>query len=121
MVSRAAESKVSATGLNVMVFGDMFLVQPDKPEAVTQAGIIIPDAAQERHSTGVVRLKGPDVSEQIHVGDRVVWLWDAEKNLQLGKGMEFHVMTERDLACAILPCGDDRGTMLTQGDEDNGS
>jgi chaperonin GroES len=52
--------------------GSRIVVYPDAVKDVTEGGLIIPDAAQEKPLEGVVIFSGPDV-KQVRVNDRVLY------------------------------------------------
>ena len=49
------------------------LVQPVKPGEQTKGGIIIPDTAKEKPREGKVIAVAEDATEEVAVGDRVVY------------------------------------------------
>ena len=49
------------------------LIEPSAAEEKTASGIIIPDSAKEKPSEGIVVSLAVDASDQIAVGDRVIY------------------------------------------------
>lgn len=49
------------------------LIEPSAAEEKTASGIIIPDSAKEKPSEGTVVSLAVDASEQIAIGDRVIY------------------------------------------------
>lgn len=49
------------------------LIEPAAAEEKTASGIIIPDSAKEKPSEGIVASLAADATDQIAVGDRVIY------------------------------------------------
>lgn len=49
------------------------LIEPSAAEEKSAGGIIIPDSAQEKPSKGVVSALAPDATDQVAVGDHVLY------------------------------------------------
>lgn len=49
------------------------LIEPSAAEERTAGGLIIPDSAKEKPSEGIVISLAADASDQIAVGDRVIY------------------------------------------------
>jgi co-chaperonin GroES (HSP10) len=105
------ELSAASGSVCVQMFGENFLVQPDTAEAMSEGGIFIPVEAREKQFSGTVVAKGPDVPDQIQLGDHVTYLWEHERKLNIG-GRELLVMEVSDLACSIHKPDSGRGTML---------
>ncbi len=55
------------------VNGNVLIAFEDSSEETTTGGIIIPDTVKEKPSEGVIAGIAADASEQIAVGDRVIY------------------------------------------------
>lgn len=77
---------------------DRLLVKPDKFEQPS-SGLIIPEAAQERQSEGVVKEVGPDVVG-IAVGDKVVFSTYGGVELEL-EGDKVLVLRKSDVLLVL--------------------
>lgn len=60
------------TALGLEPLGSLVLIRPDAPEAVSAAGVILPDAAQEKPCVGEVLATGTGCTV-LRVGDRVLF------------------------------------------------
>jgi len=49
------------------------LIEPVDAETVSAGGIIIPDAAKEKPSQGIVIALAADASDEVSVGDKVIY------------------------------------------------
>lgn len=49
------------------------MIEPSEAEEQSAGGIIIPDSAKEKPSEGVIAAVASDASDQIAVGDRVIY------------------------------------------------
>jgi chaperonin GroES len=77
-------------------FGTRVIIKADDEIEQTAAGIIIPETARERPQFGTVLQVGPKVTEDVKVGDRVVYGKNAGVPLLIGN-VQFFVMQEREL------------------------
>ena len=91
--------------------GDRIVVLCDPRERVTEAGIHLPETAEEKYTTGVVQAVGSGhltdggrVPLDVEVGDRVVFSEHAG-NKCLGKdenGQQLLIMGEEDVQLVVL-------------------
>ena len=51
---------------------DYVLIKEDKADDMIN-GIILPDEAKQKHNSGTVIVKGPDVSDDISIDDKVLY------------------------------------------------
>lgn len=58
---------------NITPTDDRILVKVDDPETVSKGGVILSVGSQERQTEGVVQAIGPRVSDEIAVGDRILF------------------------------------------------
>ncbi len=49
------------------------LIEPSEAEEKTAGGLIIPDSAKEKPSEGIVAALAADATDEIAVGDRVIY------------------------------------------------
>jgi chaperonin GroES len=57
-----------------MLLGNRIMVKVTQPESMTKGGIVVPDGAKEKKNTGVVVTVGKGVTEDIEVGDMVMFM-----------------------------------------------
>ncbi len=62
---------------------DKLVVTVDVAKDVTEAGLVVPEMAREKPTTGTVTARGPDC-KAIQVGDRVAFPKYAGSEFQLG-------------------------------------
>ena len=75
-------------------------------EETTAGGIIIPDTAREKSSEGVIAAIAADASEQIAVGDRVIY--KAFSGVEVSyNGQDYLIVPVGDLLAKICRCGRD--------------
>lgn len=88
---------------------DRVIVQKDEPEKVTKGGIVIPDAAQERATRGVILAVGPGkyaektgvfIPTTIKVGTKVLFHPFAGSEMKVGEHT-FYNMPEGDIWAII--------------------
>lgn len=91
----------------VRVIGDYIAIKLEDPECKTPGGIVIPDNAQDKSTTGVVAAVGGGIYQNgkliemsVQVGDRVVIDKYAGSKIDVG-GEELTITSERDVL-AIL-------------------
>lgn len=59
--------------INIQPLSGNVLIQPVQAETVSAGGIIIPDAAKEKPSRGVIKALAADASDEVSVGDKVIY------------------------------------------------
>jgi len=59
--------------LPIQPLQDYVLVRPSKAEDVTAGGIIVPDSAQEKRAEGEIIAKAADATDDVLIGDRVIY------------------------------------------------
>ncbi|WP_255478209.1 co-chaperone GroES [Rhizosphaericola mali] len=82
---------------------DRVVIQPEKAEDKTAAGIIIPDTAKEKPQKGKVIASGPgkkDDPNTVKPGDRVLYGKYAGTELQF-EGEDYLIMRESDILAII--------------------
>jgi len=86
--------------LGIRLLGDRMLVVMDKPEEVTKSGIILAPSAQKEAQIGTVVLLGSEISEDIKLGDRLVYtkygLQDFEHD-----GTTYYLLNAEDVLAII--------------------
>ena len=96
---------------------DRLIVKRDEPEKVSKGGIVIPDAAQERATRGVILAAGPGkyaektgvfMPTTLAVGTKVLFHPYAGSEMKVA-GEVFYNMPEGDI-WAIVEDDDDSGT-----------
>ena len=94
---------------------DRVIVRKDEPETMTKGGIVIPDAAQEKATRGVVLAVGPGkyaektgvfIPTTITVGTKILFHPFAGSEMKVGD-ISFYNMPEGDIWAIIE---DDDGT-----------
>jgi chaperonin GroES len=84
---------------------DRIIVQKDEPEKVSKGGIVIPDAAQERATRGVILAVGPGkyaektgvfIPTTLTVGTKVLFHPYAGSEMKVGD-LTFYNMPEGDI------------------------
>ena len=94
---------------------DRVIVQKDEPEKVSKGGIVIPDAAQERATRGVILAVGPGkyaektgvfIPTSLKVGTKVLFHPFAGSEMKIGD-LSLYNMPEGDVWAVIE---DDDGT-----------
>lgn len=89
---------------------DKIVVQLIKAEAITAGGIVIPDAATEKPSQGIVTAVGPGrhddkgnfIQVTVKVGDRVLFSKTAGQVLKLDDE-DVHVFNEDQIIAIVNP------------------
>lgn len=89
---------------------DQIVVELIETESVTASGIVIPDAATEKPSQGVVTAVGPGrytdkgdfIPVTVKVGDRVLFSKTAGQQLKVD-GDIVHIFTEDQIIAVINP------------------
>ncbi len=59
--------------MNVQPLNDLVLLRPVEVEEKTEGGIYLPGSAQEQPAEGVVEAKAANASDDVDIGDRVVY------------------------------------------------
>jgi len=85
---------------NLRPLSDRVLVRPDKPDSKTASGIIIPDTAKDKATTGEVVAVGIKCTDELKVGDRVLYSKFAGMAME-GTEEEILVMRESDIFTLI--------------------
>ncbi|MGK2848865.1 MAG: co-chaperone GroES [Minisyncoccota bacterium] len=87
--------------MNVQPLGENILIQPEKPEQKTEAGIYLPESAsQERSQLGKVMAIGD--SEKIHVkiGQRVIFRRYGGEEVKIA-GTEYLIANHKDVLAIV--------------------
>jgi chaperonin GroES len=108
MATLTKEKKQSKTQLKLQPLGDRVVVRREEGESRTAGGIVLPDAAKEKPTRGVIEAVGngkllDDGSRgklQVNVGDRVLFTTWAGETFKVGEE-ELLLMREEDIL-AIL-------------------
>ena len=61
------------TEIKVQPLQDFVMLEAVKVEDVTRGGIVIPDSAQKKPAEGIIVAKAADASDEIALGDRVIY------------------------------------------------
>lgn len=107
-MTATAKSKKSKTKCNLTPLGDRIVVERQEAEETTAGGILLPDAARDKPSRGVVISVGDgkllDSGEraplQVKVGDEVLFTSYGPEELKVGD-QEFLLMRESDVLAVI--------------------
>lgn len=59
--------------LPIQPLHDLVLLKPVEAEEVTPGGIIVPETAKERPDEGIVVAKAADATDDVAIGDRVIY------------------------------------------------
>lgn len=95
----------STRPLDVLVpFGDRLVVLPDPPEEML-GSFYVPDTAQQRPARGTVVAVGPDVPDEVRVGQRVLYGHFTGSEAQHGRATVL-LLRAADLFAAIYPSTD---------------
>lgn len=82
--------------MNVQPLNDYYLLRFVEAEARTSGGIIVPETARERPAEGIVEGIPADSSEDVQLGDRVIFKRFAGEELELN-GQKFKLVPYGDL------------------------
>lgn len=91
--------ELDASGNVERIFDDRVLVNPDETAAVTESGIIIPDAFKEETSSGVVLKIGASVKDTIE-GTRIIFGKQAGHYVSVNS-KELLVLREGDIVMEV--------------------
>ncbi len=82
--------------MNIRPINSRVLVKPIEPEGETAGGIHLPDTARERPREGEVIAVAEDATEEVAVGDRVIYrtLSGTEVNVE---GEDYLLLLSEDL------------------------
>ncbi len=94
--------------LNVKPLGDRVLVEPVEEKEVKKGGIIIPDAAKEKPTEGVIRAlgtgkkddNGKAIAFEVKVGDRVLISKYGGTEIKLD-GKEYKLLNADDILAIV--------------------
>jgi len=94
--------------LNVKPLGDRVLVEPVEEKETKKGGIIIPDAAKEKPTEGVIRAlgtgkkddKGKVIPFEVKVGDRVLISKYGGTEIKLD-GKEYKLLNSDDILAVV--------------------
>ncbi|MEA3266876.1 MAG: co-chaperone GroES [Candidatus Fermentibacteria bacterium] len=59
--------------IKIQPLQDFVMLEAVKVEEVTRGGIVIPDSAQKKPAEGIIVAKAADASDEIALGDRVIY------------------------------------------------
>lgn len=59
--------------LPIQPLHDLVLLKPVEAEEITAGGIIVPESAKERPDEGIVVAKAADATDDVALGDRVIY------------------------------------------------
>ena len=83
--------------MNIQPLNDFYLLKLVEAEERTVGGIILPDAAQERPDEGVVEAIPADSSDDVKIGDRVIFKRFAGEDLASQDGAKYKLIPYGDL------------------------
>jgi chaperonin GroES len=95
--------KIGGIYMKVQPLADRVLVKQEKSEAKTSSGIIIPDTAQEKTQTGVVKAVGPGTEKEkitVSVGQKV--MYDKYSGTQIKIDGEDHLILKNQDIVAVI-------------------
>ena len=91
------------SNVNIKPLADRVLVEPLAAETKTASGLIIPDSAKEKPSTGTVVAVGNGTKDEamtVKVGDTVLYGKYAGTELKL-EGTDYLIMRESDIFAIV--------------------
>src|SRR5690349_7607264 len=108
-MTKEREKKSSKANLKLQPLGDRVVVRREESEERTAGGIVLPDAAKEKPTRGVVEAIGngkllDDGSRgklQVQVGDRVLFSSWAGETFKVGAEDELLLMREEDILAVL--------------------
>ncbi len=108
MAKNTAKKTATREDLKIQPLGDRVLVEREQSEEVTAGGIVLPDTAKDKPTSGKVlgvgdgRLleDGTRSKLQVKVGDRVLFTSYAGESLKLGD-RELLLMHEEDILAVV--------------------
>lgn len=71
---------------------DDVIVLPIEDTLKTSGGLFLPDQSKERDDQGIVVAKGPQVDDEISLGDHVIFSGYAGSKISIENGNFFHVI-----------------------------
>jgi chaperonin GroES len=109
MATMTKERKPTKTQLKLQPLGDRVVVRREESEGRTAGGIVLPDAAKEKPTRGIIEAVGngkllDDGTRgklQVKAGDRVLFTSWAGETFKVGNEDELLLMREEDIL-AIL-------------------
>ena len=109
MATLTKERKSTKTHLKLQPLGDRVVVRREESEGRTAGGIVLPDAAKEKPTRGIIEAVGngkllDDGTRgklQVKAGDRVLFTSWAGETFKVGNEDELLLMREEDIL-AIL-------------------
>jgi len=108
MATATKEKKASKTQLKLQPLGDRVLVRRESSEERTAGGIVLPDAAKEKPTRGVIEAvgngklldDGTRSQLQVRVGDRVLFTSWAGETFKVSDD-ELLLMREEDILAVL--------------------
>lgn len=85
---------------DILPAGSVLLLKREKPEEITEGGIIIPDRHKRQRIECAVMAKGPDCTEFFKVGDRVMTSKYGEITFNVGSE-QYMLMYENQVLCKL--------------------
>lgn len=88
--------------MTIKPMDDRILVEPLEEENKTSSGIIIPDTAKEKPTTGKVIAVGTDedLQEKIKVGDKVLYAKYGGEEISI-EGKDYKIIQRADILAVI--------------------
>lgn len=80
---------------------DLVLLTPVEAVSKSAGGLFLPDTAKETPDEGIVKAKGPDATNDIAIGDRVIYKRFAGDEVKVGPDT-FKLVTSGDLLAVYV-------------------
>src|SRR5947209_18336049 len=108
MATMIKEKKATKSNMKLQPLGDRVVVRREEGESRTAGGIVLPDAAKEKPTRGVIEAVGngkllDDGTRgklQVNVGDRVLFTTWAGETFKIGEE-ELLLMREEDILAVL--------------------
>ena len=82
--------------LPIQPLQDYVMLEPVEAEEVTPGGIIVPDSAKEKPAEGIVVAKAADATDDVALGDRVIYKKFSGHELKM-QGKTWRLVPSEDL------------------------
>ncbi len=87
--------------MDIQPLNDMVLLRQVEPEEVTKGGIILPESAKERPAEGVVEAIAADATDEVAIGDRVLYKKFSGEEIEVD-GTKYRLVPAGDLLAKFV-------------------
>ncbi|MCA9543211.1 MAG: co-chaperone GroES [Myxococcales bacterium] len=87
--------------MNLQPLNGYVLIEQSQAETRSAGGLILPDTAQEAPTRGIIRAMAADASDEIDVGDEVIYKKYSGEELKW-EGATYRLVPAGDLLCKIV-------------------